>query len=112
METGREDFFEGAMRMMRAHFGSAARAVWVCDDELCSCCGKRKIDLMMYQGQEALSINAYMHRERGVMIGYLLCGECALDVMTESEGGAGKLHQAIEKNLERAYARFLNSHSA
>ena len=99
---------EEILETMKAQFGDAARAYWVYDDDLCPRCLKRKIDEMMYEGKNALSINAFMYRERGVLIAYLLCGQCATDIMAHSKYGPTSMHKPMEENLISAYLRHLN----
>ncbi len=43
----------------------------------------------------------YMYRDRGVLIGYLLCGACARKVLRKSR--EGEIHKKIERNLIAAY---------
>ena len=67
---------------------------------------------MIYEGKEALSINAFMYRERGVLIAYLLCGQCGGDIIAQSKNGPTSMHESIEKNLINAYLRHMNSFDA
>lgn len=99
---------EDILNMMRAQFGDSVKGYWVYEDDLCPCCLKRRIDMMNYKGSNAVSVNAFMYGERGVLIAYLLCGQCGMDIMEESENGPTVLHTAIEKNLVSAYLRHLN----
>lgn len=112
MDSERDDFFEGILDMMKAHFGNAARAFWVYDGDLCPCCRTRKIDIMDYQGKKALSINAFMYRDMGVLIGYMLCGRCANSIMAQCKNGPTSMHSSIEDNLTDAYLCYLNSQDA
>jgi len=104
-----EGFAESIINMMKAQFGSAVKAYWFYDGDLCPCCLVHPISELIYKGQKALSINAFMYRERGVMIGYLLCGHCGQQIMEQSKNGPTSLHEAIEKNLTAAYLGYLNS---
>ena len=99
MSKENEGFAESIIDMMKAQFGDAVRAYWVYDGDLCPCCLIHPIGEMMHNGQKALSVNAFMYRERGVMIAYLLCGHCAQQIMEKSKNGPTSLHEAIEKNL-------------
>ena len=99
---------EDILDLMKAQFGDAAKAYWVYDGDLCPCCLKRKIDAMIYEGKEALSINAFMYRDRGVLIAYFLCGQCATDIMAHSKNGPTSKHKSIEENLISAYLRHLH----
>ena len=108
MRKGNKYSAEAILDVMKAQFGDAAKAYWVYDGDLCPCCLKRKIDEMMYEGKKALSINAFMYRERGVLIAYMLCGQCATDIMAQSKNGPTSMHKSIEANLINAYLRHLN----
>jgi hypothetical protein len=108
MKSKKKDFAEGILEMMKAQFGDAAKVCWVYDGDLCPCCMKRQADLMKYDGKDALSINAFMYRERGVLIAYILCGQCAMDIIELSKNGPTPMHKSIETNLINAYLRQLN----
>jgi hypothetical protein len=93
----------------KAQFGEAVKAYWVYDGDLCPCCLKRPVDVMKYKGKDALSVNGFMYRERGVLIGYLLCGLCAREIFETSRKWQTRRHDDIEKNLISAYHRYLAS---
>ncbi len=95
--------------MLKAQFGNAAKAYWFYDGDFCPCCLTRPIDELMVEGKKALSINAYMYRERGVLIAYLLCGKCAEKLMAEKPTEPAPMHKDVENNLVSAYLRHLNS---
>jgi len=62
-----------------------------------------------------LSMNAFIFRERGVLIGYLLCSRCAKYIFRESKRNPFKqtpLHAEIEKNLKEAYLKYLGKLNA
>ena len=44
-----------------------------------------------------------------VLIAYLLCGECAQEIMTKQPKEPTSMHKAIEDNLVSAYLHYLNS---
>ena len=91
-------------------FGKAIKAYRFHDDETCPGCGRR-VDFMKVKGKNALSLNAFIYRERGVLIGYLLCGRCAKQVFRDNKRNPGQetsLHDTIEQNLIKAYLRTLN----
>ena len=69
----------------------------------------RPVGEMTYNKKRALSINAFMYRERGVLIAYLLCGECAQEIISKQPKEPTSMHKAIEDNLASAYLRYLNS---
>ena len=100
---------EGIIDMMKAQFGNAVKAYWFYDGDLCPCCLTRPIDEMMFEGKKALSINAFMYRERGVLIAYLLCGKCAEKLVALSPKEPTPMHKDIENNLVTGYLRHVNS---
>lgn len=100
---------ENVMNMFKAQFGNAVKAYWWYDGDFCPCCLTRRIDAMIYEGKEALSINGFMYRERGVLIAYLLCGKCAEKLVAEKPTKPTSMHKAIEENLVSAYLLHLNS---
>ena len=108
-----QDFIAAILNAMvsfgKAQFGDAVKAYWVYDGKLCPCCLKRPIDVMKYKGQDALSVNGFMYRERGVLIGYLLCGLCARDIFDTARQGKTRKQDDVEKNLISAYLRYLAS---
>jgi hypothetical protein len=95
--------------MMKAQFGRAVKAYWFYDGDLCPCCLSSPIDEMIFEGKKALSINAFMYRERGVLIAYLLCGQCAQEILAQSPKEPTSRHKAIENNLVSAYLHHVNS---
>ncbi len=97
-------FIQAKMR-----FGNAVRGRWFYDRDGCPGCGK-KVKAMKWKGENALSLNAYIFREHGVLIGYLLCGKCARDVFKLAEThptGTTELHSKIEENLKKAFVSHL-----
>jgi len=112
MASETEKFFKEIYKTFKAHFGDAAKHYWVYDSDLCPCCQTWPIELMDYKGEEALSVNAYMYRDRGVMIAYLLCPACAEFIMAQPHGVPTAMHPTLEKNLADAYLRHLNSMNA
>jgi len=81
-------------------FGSAVRLRWFHSLDPCPGCGK-KIGAMKWKGEDVLSLNAFIFREHGVLIGYLLCGKCGKKVINSTE--TTPLHLKIEETLKRAY---------
>lgn len=91
-------------------FGKAIKVYRFHDEESCPGCGRR-VDFMKVKGEKAMSINGFMYRERGVLIGYLLCSRCAKQIFREAKKNPGietPLHATVEQNLIRAYLRTLN----
>ncbi|MEQ1924230.1 MAG: hypothetical protein ABL952_17150 [Pyrinomonadaceae bacterium] len=99
METLELLFAQAQMR-----FGSGVKGRWFHDGEGCPGCGK-EIKGMKYKGQDTLSLNAFIYREHGVLIGYLLCGKCAKTVIKATS--QTPLHDEIEKNLKKAFVKHL-----
>lgn len=101
-------------RQARAQFGNAVKSQWFYDGDGCPGCGG-EIDAMKVKGGDALSLNAFIFRERGVLIGYLLCGRCAKHIFRESKKNPFKqtpLHGVIETNLKEAYKKYIHSMNA
>jgi len=94
----------------KAQFGAAVKAFWFYDGDLCPGCLQRSIGVMKFKGKDALAINAFMYRARGVLIGYFLCETCALHIFREAEKNPYRqtpLHADIEHNLAAAYHKHL-----
>lgn len=97
-------FFQSQMR-----FGNAVKSRWFYDGDGCPGCG-REVKAMKIKGKDALSLNAFIFRDHGVLIGYLLCGKCAKYIFKQSEKdpySQTDLHVEIEKNLKQAFVRHL-----
>ena len=93
----------------RMQFGSAISSRWLHDGDSCPGCGG-KISTLKFKGQNTLSLNAFIFREHGVLIAYLLCGKCAKYIFKRSEQNPDsqtELHAEIEKNLKNAYLSHL-----
>ena len=96
-------------RQAQMQFGSAIKSRWLHDGDDCPGCG-REIDAMKFKGKKALSLNAFIFREHGVLIAYMLCGKCARYIFRESEKNPYSqtpLHTEIEKNLKKAFVKHL-----
>lgn len=94
-----------------AQFGDAVKSRWLYNVDTCPGCGF-EIDAMKFKGKEALSLNAFIYRERGVLIGYMLCGRCAGILFEAAEKTPGKetsRHAVIETNLIKGYKRYILS---
>lgn len=103
------DLLELLFRQAKMQFGSAIKSRWLHDGDGCPGCG-RKIDEMKFKGKKALSLNAFIFREHGVLIAYLLCGKCAKQIFPNSGKdlqGRLPLHTEIENNLKQAYVKHL-----
>jgi len=96
----------------KAQFGDAIKSFWFYDGDLCPGCLARPIDAMKIKGKDALSLNAFIYRSRGVLIGYFLCQTCATYIFDEAQKNPYKqtpLHTDIEQNLSAAYHKHLAS---
>ena len=95
----------------RAQFGRAVKSYWFCDGDACPGC-LRAVDTLRYKGQDTLSLNAFMHRPRGVLIGYLLCSRCARRILRAAHSHTKEktpLHEVIEQRLVQGYEQYLRS---
>lgn len=110
--TEAERILELMFNQGKAQFGDAMKSFWFYKGDLCPGCMARPIDKMKFKGQDAVSINGFMYRARGVLIGYFLCDTCANYIFREVEKNPYKetpLHADIERNLADAYLRYLAS---
>jgi hypothetical protein len=95
-----------------AQFGKAIQSFWFYDGDLCPACTKNAIDVMKYIGKDAVPINAFIYRQRGVLIGYFLCETCIRYILKEARKNPYQqtpLHADIERNLIAAYTKHLAS---
>jgi hypothetical protein len=102
-----DELLDMIFRQAQMQFGNAIKSRWVHARDECPGCG-RKVDDLKWKGQRAISINAYMYREQGVLIAYLLCGKCGKKVNEETEKnpiGTTPLHTKIEQTLRDAYLK-------
>ena len=97
----------------KAQFGDAVKSHWFYPDEFCPGCLMRPIGVIKMKGENALSMNAFIYRSRGVLIGYFLCEVCANAIFNEVEKNpkiqTTPLHADIEMNLIAAYQKYLLS---
>lgn len=90
-------------------FGDAIKGYWFYEPDPCPGCGG-EIDAVYYKGRRNMSLNAFIYRKRGVLIGYFLCSKCALQLFQAAEINPGKqipLHGKIEETLIRGYLKHL-----
>lgn len=95
----------------KAQFGDAVKSFWFYDGDFCPGCLARPIGVIKMKGEDALAINAFIYRPRGVLIGYFLCEVCANYIFREAGKNPYKqtpLHADIERNLADAYLRDLS----
>ncbi len=86
-------------------FGQAAiKGRWFHDGDGCPGCGGQ-INYFKLKKKNLLSINAFIFREHGVVIAYLLCGKCGQEVIKAKSDTP--LHGEIEKNLKQAFLKHL-----
>lgn len=105
------DLLAQMFQQAKAQFGNAIKSYWFNDSDACPGCG-REIDALKIEGQEALSLNAFIYRERGLLIGYFLCSRCAEKIFQDAKRNPftqTSLHAAIETNLIKAYQKYLCS---
>lgn len=96
----------------KAQFGDAVKSFWFYEGELCPGCLARPIGVIKMKGENAVAINGFMYRPRGVLIGYFLCEVCANYIFNEAAKNPYKqtpLHADIERNLAEAYHRYMAS---
>lgn len=74
------------------------------------------LDVIKHKGRDALSINTFIYRPRGMLIGYFLCSRCAKQIFEAVGRDPGirttPLHDVIERNLITAYQRYLGTRDA
>lgn len=93
----------------KAQFGGAAKSFWFYDGDACPGC-QGEIDALNLEGQRGISLNGFIYRERGVLIGYVLCSRCAGHIFMAGRQRSGRqtpLHPIIEQNLIAAYKRHM-----
>ncbi|HSK86904.1 MAG TPA: hypothetical protein VK880_01005 [Anaerolineales bacterium] len=96
----------------KAQFGNAVKSFWFYDGELCPGCLQHPIGVVKFKGKDALALNAFIYRPRGVLIGYFLCEACTSFIFKEAQKNPYKqtaLHADIERNLTTAYHKHLAS---
>lgn len=106
-----EEILSNLFRDARMHFGNAIRSHWFYDRDDCPGCGS-EVDALEKDGERLVSINAYIHRERGVLIGYFLCSRCLKDIQAmQQRGPLGRspLHENIEATIVAAYRDYIGS---
>ncbi len=69
----------------KAQFGNAVKSFWFYEGDLCPGCLTRPIGIIKIKGENALAINGFMYRQRGVLIGYFLCEHCAKYIFKEAQ---------------------------
>jgi len=69
----------------KAQFGNAIKSFWFYDGDLCPACMARPIGVVKFKDKDALAINAFIYRQRGVLIGYFLCETCAKYIFKQAQ---------------------------
>lgn len=98
-------------RQAQRHFGDGVKSYWFNDSDACPGCSRR-IDVFKVKGRDSMSLNAFIYRERHVLIGYFLCSRCAKKVFQDAKRNPGQEtegHATIERNLIKAYQQHMNS---
>ena len=104
------ELMETMFRQAKAQFGAAVKSFWFYDGDLCPACMQRPIGVVKFRGKEALAINAFIYRARGVLIGYFLCETCVTYIFDQAQKHPYRqtpLHADIESHLTAAYHRHL-----
>jgi hypothetical protein len=110
--TETDKILELMLTQARSQFGDAVKSFWFYDGDFCPACLARPIGAIKIKGENAVSINGFIYRARGVLIGYFLCETCAKFILKEAEKHPYKqtsLHTEIEMNLINAYHKHLSS---
>lgn len=110
-----DNIMDKLFRQAKAQFGPAMKSFWFYDGDLCPACVQHPIGAVKFKGKDALSINAYVYRERGVLIGYFLCETCAKYIFAEAQKNPyhqTPIHADIEHNLIASYHKHLASLNA
>lgn len=111
-KTAVDEILNKLFMQAKAQFGDAIKSFWFYNGDLCPACTQRPIGVVKYKGKDALAINAFVYRERGVLIGYFLCGTCAKYIFKEAQKNPyhqTPIHADIERNLITAYRKHLTS---
>lgn len=97
---------EWLFQQSKRQFGSVVKSRWMHTEDGCPGCGK-KITTMKFKGKNTLSLNTFIYREHGVLIGYLLCGKCAKEIFKNGAENNVKtpIHDQIEITLKESYLR-------
>ena len=103
-----EAAMEKMLALCQAQYGDAIKTYWFYSESVCPCCAKRQTAVFKHKNENAVSLNAFMYRERGVLIGYVLCGFCISELLKTSKKRQAIMHENIEKNLIAAYQKHVS----
>jgi hypothetical protein len=109
------DLLEKFFLQAKAQFGNAVESSWFYDGDLCPACTRGSVGVIKVKGKDALSLNAFIYRERGVLIGYFLCEPCARRIFRDAQKKPytqTSVHAEIERNLISAYLADLEKRHA
>jgi hypothetical protein len=101
-----EEYLGKFFSQAKAQFGDAVKSFWFYDGELCPACNRRAIGTIKFNEKNALSLNAFIYRQSGVLIGYFLCESCASRIFKDAQKNPytqTSVHAEIERNLIIAY---------
>jgi len=102
-----DDLMNTFFAQAKAQFCSVIKSYWFYDGAICPGCSRPTDGMVKFKGKNALSLNAYIiYRERGVLIGYLLCKTCAKTIHTAAQKNSYRqppLHTEIEQFLSASY---------
>lgn len=110
-----DEMLEQLYKQAKKQFGDAIRSYWFYSGDQCPACSQRPVGVIKFKDKKALSVNAFIYRERGVLIGYLLCETCAARIFQDAQKNPytqTPLHAAIERNLKSAYLSFITNTDA
>lgn len=97
----------GLFWQVKMSLGDAVQTTWVHASDKCPGCGTT-IKKIKYKGQDVVSLNTFIYREKRVLIGYFLCGKCAKFVLGASQKDPDtktSTHDRIEETLKAAYIK-------
>lgn len=110
-----DEMLEKLYTQVKTQFGDAIQSFWFYNGNRCPACNQRSVGVIKFNDKNALSMNAFIYRERGVLIGYLLCETCARRIFQDAQKKPytqTPLHAAIERNLISAYISFIKNTDA
>lgn len=115
MDTEQREHVEAALAQMfmqaKMQFGKAIKGYWFYQPDPCPGCGGEIDTGKVVKNDREISLNAFIYRPRGVLIGYFLCNKCAKKIHQAAKRNPGKqisLHEEIEQNLSSAYLKHLH----
>lgn len=102
--------------VMQALFANQVKGFWFYDSDLCpGCLQSLEKDAMDFTEDDTISLVSYVYRERGVLIGYILCRSCMTRLGEQKRlhpEEEAPLQKTILENLIAAYHKHLQSLNA